>query len=55
MYLRTYPLQRMWVDKTLKSPDSENPSTSNMANELKHSSKLNGGTFTISIDPHEGN
>ena len=34
-----------------KSPLSEDPSTSNMANGPKHCWKLNGSTFTIFIDP----
>ena len=44
----------MWLDKCLKSPVVEAPSTSNMVNEPKHRAKLNDSTFTIFIDPSEG-
>ena len=46
---------KMWLDKCLKSPVSEHPSTSNMVNGSKHSWNLNYGTFTIFIEDFEGN
>ena len=55
MYFRTYGLGKMWLDKCLKSPLSEDPSTSNMVNGWKHCSKLNDSNFTIFIDPCEDN
>ena len=38
-----------------KKPPSEDPSTSNMVNGLKHRGNLNNSTFIISIDHFEGN
>ena len=35
MYFRTYGLGKTWVDKCLKSPVSEEPSTIHMANGPK--------------------
>ena len=55
MYIRTYGLPESLLDKCLKGPVSEDPSTSNMVNGPKHCSKLNGSTFTIFIDPFERN
>ena len=43
------------LDRCLKSPVSEDPSTSNMVNEPKHCSKLDDITFTIFIDPCDNN
>ena len=43
------------LDKYLKSGVLEDPSTSDMENGPKHSSKLNDSTFTIFIDPCEDN
>ena len=43
------------LDKCQKSPTSENPSTSDMVNGPKHAWNLNDSTFTIFIDPYEGN
>ena len=43
------------VNKLLKSPVSEDPMRSNMANGPKHFSKLNDSTFTIFINPCEYN
>ena len=48
-------LRQTWLDKCLKSPASEDPSTSNMLNRLKNCSKLNDNTSTIFIDPCHGN
>ena len=36
MYFQKYGLQKMWLDKCLKSPVSEDPLTSNMVNGPKH-------------------
>ena len=41
MYFWTYGLRNTWLDKRLKIPVSEDPSTSNMVNGSKHISKLN--------------
>ena len=35
MYFRNYGLRKKWLDKCLKSPASEDPSTSNMVNGPK--------------------
>ena len=53
MYFRTYGLGKRWLDKCLKSPVSEVPSTSNMVNGPKHFSKLKDSNFTIFIYPCE--
>ena len=45
----------MWLDKCLKSPVSEDPSTSNMVNGPKHCWNLSDSTFTIVIDPSKDN
>ena len=55
MYFSTYGLQESWLDKCLKSPVSEDPSTSKVGSRPKLRSKLNDSTFTIFIDPCEGN
>ena len=55
MYFWTYGLRNTWLDKCLKSPFSEDPSTSNMVNGPKNSWNLNHSTFTIFIDYCEGN
>ena len=55
MYFSTYGLRKTSLDKCPKSPLSEDPSTSNMVNGLKHYWNLNDRTFTIFIDPSEGN
>ena len=55
MYFWTYGHGKMWLDKCLKSPVSEDPLTSNMLNVPKHCLNLNGSTFTIFIGPCEGN
>ena len=36
MYFGNYGLQKTWLDKSLKSPVSKDPSTDNMANGSKH-------------------
>ena len=55
MHFFTSRLRKTWLDKCLKSPVSEDPSTGNKLNGLKHYSKLNDSTFTVFIDPFEGN
>ena len=55
MYFRNYKLPKTWLEKCLKSPISEDPSTRNMVNGLKHSLNLHESTFIIFIDPREGN
>ena len=55
MYFWTDRLQKTCLDKSLKSPLSEHPSTSNMVNVSKHFSKLEDSTFTIRFDFCEDN
>ena len=55
MYFWTYGLQKTWLYKCLKSPVSEDPSTSNMLDAGKHCWNLNHSTVTIFIDPCEDN
>ena len=47
--------RKTWSDKCLKSPVSEDPSTSTMVNGPKHCSKFDDSNLTILIDPCEGN
>ena len=54
MYFWTYQLLKTLLDKCLKSPVSEVPSTSNMVNVTEHCSKLKGSSFAIFIDHFEG-
>ena len=54
MYSWAYGLRKMWLDKCLKSPVSEDPSTSNMVNGAKHCWNLNESTFTVFIHPCAG-
>ena len=51
----SYGLQKTWLDKCLKSLDSEDPSTSNMINGPQHCSKLNDSTLNIFTDHSEDN
>ena len=55
MYFWTYGLRKTPLDKCLKSPVSEEPSTTDVVNGSKHCWKLNDSTFTIFIDPCECN
>ena len=55
MYFWTYALPKTLLDKCLKSPVSEDHSSSNMANQPKHCENLSDSTFTIFIDPCESN
>ena len=47
MYFQNYGFRKRWLDKCVKSPVSEDPSTSNMVNEPKHCYNLDDSTFTI--------
>ena len=53
MYFWTYGLRKTWLDKFVRIPVSEDPSTSNMVNGSKHYWNLNDSTFPIFIDPCE--
>ena len=55
MYFPNDRLGKTWLGKCLKSPVSENSSTSNMANGHKHYSNLHDSTFIRFIDHCEGN
>ena len=50
MYFGNYGLPKTWLDQCLKSPFSEYPSKSNMANAPKHCSHLKDSSFTILIN-----
>ena len=55
MYFRNYGLLKTWLDQSLKSPVSEDPSKSNKLNAPKHCSNLKDIPFTIFIYHWEGN
>ena len=55
MFFRNYGLGKMWLDKCLNSPVSEDHLTGNVVNGAKHLFNLNNSTFTIFIDHCEGN
>ena len=55
MYFRNYGLRKTGLDKSLKSPVSEDPSTGNMVNGPKQCCNLNDSTFTTFIYHCEGN
>ena len=55
MYFWTYRLPKMFLDKCLKTSVSEDPSTSDIINGLKHCWRLSDSTFTIFIDGCEAN
>ena len=55
MRFSTDGLRKTQLDKSLKSPVSEEPLTSNMVNGPKHSWNLNDSSFTRFTDPCEGN
>ena len=55
MYFRNYGLRKTGLDKSLKSPVSEDPSTGNMVNGQKQCCNLNDSTFTTFIYHCEGN
>ena len=51
MYFWTYGLPKTWLDKRLKSPNSEDPLRSNMVKGPKHCSKLNTAPLPYSMIP----
>ena len=53
MYFWASGVKKTWLDKCLKSLDSEDPSKSDMVNEPKRYWNLTHSTFTILIDPCE--
>ena len=55
MYFGSYGLPKTWLDQRLKSPISEYPSKSNMANAPKHCSHLKDSPVTTFIDHWEVN
>ena len=52
---RYYGLQKTWLNKCLKSPVSENSSTSNVVNVPKDCWNLGDSAFNIFIDHYEEN
>ena len=50
MYFGNYRLPKRWLGQCLKSPVSEYPSKSNMANAPKYCSHLNYSPFTTIIN-----
>ena len=46
MYFRKYGRRKTWLNKCLKSPVSEDPSTGNLVNELNHFFHLNTAFFS---------
>ena len=50
---RKFRNPKSWVDKCLKCPVGEDPSTSNMLNVLKHCWNLHHSTFIIFTDHHQ--
>ena len=55
MYFGNYGLPKTWLYQCLKSPVSEDPSETNMANAPKHCSHLKDSRFTIFINHWEVN
>ena len=55
MYFRKYGVQKTWLNKCLKNPALEDPSTRNIVNKTKHCWNLNKSIFTIFTDHCEGN
>ena len=55
MYFGNYGVCKRWLDKCVKNPVSEDPSTSNMVNGPKHCYNVDDGTCTIFIDHCENN
>ena len=55
MDLRNYGLLKTWLDKCLKSPVSEDPSTGNKVNGPKQYFNLYDSTFARFIDHCEYN
>ena len=55
MCFRTCGVRKTCLDKCLKSPVLEDPLTTINVNVPKYCLNLNENTFTIFIDPSEGN
>ena len=55
MYFGNYGIPKTWLDQCLKSPVSEYPSKSSIANAPKHCSHLRDSLFTIFINHWEVN
>ena len=55
MHFLIYGRRKTWLEKCLKSPVSEDTSTSDRVSGTKHCWNLNDSTFTIFIDPREDN
>ena len=55
MYFLNYGLPKTWLDQSLKSPVSEDPSKSKTVNAPKNCSNLKECFFTIFIDECELN
>ena len=55
MYFRNYRLRNRGLDKCLKNPAAEYPSTNNMVNGHKHCCNVDDGTFIIFIDHSQHN
>ena len=53
MYFRNYGLPKTFLDQCPKSPDSEDPTKSNMVNAPKYCSNLRDTSFTIFINHRE--
>ena len=54
MYLRNYRDRKIWLDKNLESPLSEDPYTDNRENGSRHCGNLNDSTFTKFIKRCKG-
>ena len=50
MLFQYYGLRKTWLDKCLRSPVAEEPSTNDMVNGLKHSLNPHSSTFMIFVD-----
>ena len=55
MYFRNYVLRKTWLNKSLKSPLSEDPSGNNMLRGTKYFWNLSSTTVTIFFKNCEGN
>ena len=55
MYFQNCRLRKRWLDKCLKNPVWEDPSTSNMLKRPIYISNLQDSIFTIVINPCEHN
>ena len=54
MHFQNSGLRKTWLDNCLRSPVSEDPSTSNMVNGPKHCWNVSNSAFTKFIDHCEG-